>query len=62
LFEEQTQIPVTSRVTEIHEDMTFEEAVTDAYRTNTVAWGIPRNTEIEQFSEYDESGYFFNPK
>lgn len=62
LFGETTPIPVTSRSTEIHEGMTFKEAITDADATNTVVRHIPRDAESEQFGVIDERGTFFDPR
>lgn len=62
LFGETTRIPVTSRTTEIHENMTFEEAITDADATNTAVQHVPRDAELERFSAIDERGIFFGPR
>lgn len=61
-FGETTRIPVTSRLTEIHEDMTFEEAITDADVTNTVVRHVPHDAELERFDVSDERGIFFDPR
>lgn len=61
-FGETTPIPVTSRLTEIHEDMTFEEAITDADVTNTVVRHVPHDAELERLDVIDERGIFFDPR
>lgn len=62
MFGETTPIPVTSRMTEINEGMTFEEAMTDAAATNTVVRHIPRDTELERFGALDQQGILFDPR
>lgn len=62
LFGETTRMPVTSRSTNIHEDMTFKEAITDADATNTAVRHIPRDAELERFGVIDERGIFFDPR
>lgn len=49
MFGEQIRMPVMSRVTSIHEGMTFEEAITDSDATNTARRHIPRDAELERF-------------
>jgi hypothetical protein len=62
LFGEKTWISVTSRVTDIHVAMTFEEAVTNSDATNTAVRHIPRDTELERFDAIDQRGIFFDPR
>lgn len=61
LFGERTEIRVTSRRTEIHRGMSFEEALRDSAATNTVARHLPSRTELERFEELDQTGIFFDP-
>ena len=62
LFGETTPLPVTSRMAEISDNMTFEEAITDASATNTVGRHVPRNAELGGFDAISQHDIFFDPR
>ncbi|WP_396611945.1 hypothetical protein ACH9L7_01285 [Haloferax sp. S1W] len=61
MFQERTKFNIISYVTEIHKDMTLEEAITDSPVTNTVAPHIPPKQVLKEFHDLDQSGSFFYP-
>lgn len=62
MFGVKKKVELTSMVTDIRENMTFQDAVETADATNTVALHTPPDNVLNQVTQLDQTGYFFDPR